>query len=82
MPLAIITSFSVAIYVYFVLQADEVKRSLENELHSLRERVSELESECKLKTEEAISANVGKEEALAGALSEIASVKDYYSDKM
>lgn len=48
----------------------------------LREHVSELESECKLKTEEAISATSGKEEALAGALSEIASVKDDYSVKM
>ncbi|KAL8470223.1 hypothetical protein ACS0TY_032908 [Phlomoides rotata] len=66
----------------FKNEADEVKRSLEHELHSLRERVSELESECKLKTEEAISATVEKKEALAGALSEIASVKDYYSDKM
>ncbi|KAL8516675.1 hypothetical protein ACS0TY_015077 [Phlomoides rotata] len=63
-------------------EADEVKRSLEHELHSLRERVSELESECKLKAEEAISTTVEKEEALASALSEIASVKDYYSDKM
>ncbi|KAI3466289.1 hypothetical protein Pfo_022951 [Paulownia fortunei] len=63
-------------------EADEVKRSLEAELHSLRERVSELESECKLKTEEAISATAGKEEALAGALSEIACLKDDYSAKM
>ncbi|KAG6387543.1 hypothetical protein SASPL_152735 [Salvia splendens] len=62
--------------------ADEFKRSLENEVHLLREHISELESECKLKTEEAISANSGKEEALSGALFEIASVKDDYSVKM
>ncbi|KAL0321008.1 UNVERIFIED_CONTAM: Nuclear-pore anchor [Sesamum radiatum] len=65
-----------------MLQADEVKRSLEAELHSLRERITELESECKLKTEEAISATAGKEEALAGALSEIATLKDDCSVKM
>ncbi|KAK6154564.1 hypothetical protein DH2020_008812 [Rehmannia glutinosa] len=63
-------------------EADEVKRSLEGELHSLRERVSELESVCKLKTEEAISATAGKEEAIAGALSEISHLKDDYSVKM
>ncbi|KAL1566884.1 nuclear-pore anchor-like isoform X1 [Salvia divinorum] len=66
----------------FRKEADEFKRSLENEVHLLREHVSELESECKLKTEEAISATSGKEEALAGALVEIASVKNDYSDKM
>ncbi|XP_047951702.1 nuclear-pore anchor-like [Salvia hispanica] len=66
----------------FKKEADEVKRSLENEIHLLREHVNELESECKLKTEEAISATSGKEEALAGALSEIASVKDAFSVKI
>lgn len=55
---------------------------MENEIRLLRERVDELEGECKLKTEEAISATAGKEEAIAGALSEIASVKDGYSVKM
>ncbi|KAL0407153.1 UNVERIFIED_CONTAM: Nuclear-pore anchor [Sesamum latifolium] len=63
-------------------EADEVKRSLEAELHSLRQRINELESECKLKTEERISATAGKEEALAGALSEIATLKDDCSVKM
>ncbi|KAH6764476.1 hypothetical protein C2S51_015725 [Perilla frutescens var. frutescens] len=66
----------------FKNEADEVKRSLEDEIRLLRERVNELDSECKLKTEEVISATAGKEEALAGALSEIASVKDDYSVKM
>ncbi|KAK4386790.1 Nuclear-pore anchor [Sesamum angolense] len=69
-------------YENFRNEADEVKRSLEAELHSLRERINELESECKLKTEEAISATAGKEEALAGALSEIATLKDDCSVKM
>ncbi|KAL1563061.1 nuclear-pore anchor-like [Salvia divinorum] len=69
-------------HMNFRKEADEVKRSLENEIHLLREHVSELENECKLKTEEAISATSGKEEALAGALSEIASVKDEFSVKI
>ncbi|KAL7142917.1 hypothetical protein ABFS83_08G156600 [Erythranthe nasuta] len=63
-------------------EADEVKRSLETELNSLRDRVKELEDECKVKTEEALSVNAGKEEAFAGALSEIARLKDDYSVKM
>ncbi|KAL8046095.1 hypothetical protein ABFX02_08G156700 [Erythranthe guttata] len=63
-------------------EADEVKRSLEAELNSLRDRVKELEDECKVKAEEALSVNAGKEEALAGALSEIARLKDDYSVKM
>ncbi|KAL3614899.1 hypothetical protein CASFOL_040560 [Castilleja foliolosa] len=63
-------------------EADDVKRSLESEIHSLRERFIELESVCKLKTEEVISATAEKEEALAGSLSEIASLKDDCSAKM
>ncbi|KAL6538558.1 hypothetical protein OROGR_012546 [Orobanche gracilis] len=63
-------------------EADEVNKSLESELHSYRERVTELESLCKLKTEEALSAIAGNEEALAGALSEISSLKDDCAVKM
>ncbi|KAL3625105.1 hypothetical protein CASFOL_031773 [Castilleja foliolosa] len=63
-------------------ETDEVKRSLESEINSLRERVIELESACQLKTEEAISATAGKEEALAGSLTEIARLKDDCSVKM
>ncbi|GER37546.1 nuclear pore anchor [Striga asiatica] len=63
-------------------EADEVKKSLESEIQSLRERVSDLESLCKLKTEEALSATAGKEDAVAGALSEIASLKDDCATKM
>ncbi|KAK4484958.1 hypothetical protein RD792_007563 [Penstemon davidsonii] len=62
-------------------EADEVRRSLEAEVHSLRDRLNELENECKLKTEEARSATAGKEDALASSLSEIASLKDDCSFK-
>lgn len=59
-----------------------MRKSLEAELLSLKAQVKELENECKLKTEEAISASAGKEEALAGALLEISSLKEDSSVKM
>ncbi|KAK2974228.1 hypothetical protein RJ640_016714 [Escallonia rubra] len=69
-------------YENFKLEADKVKEKLEAELLSLRERVNELEKECILKTKEAASAAAGKEEALASALSTIASLKEESSVKM
>ncbi|KAL3820879.1 hypothetical protein ACJIZ3_006784 [Penstemon smallii] len=65
----------------FKTEADEVRRSLEAEVHSLSHRVNELENECKLKAEEARSATAGKEDALTSSLSEIASLKDDCSFK-
>jgi len=49
-----------------IIQADKLKKSLEVELLSLRERVSELEA----------SATSGKEEALASAWAEITNLKE------
>ncbi|KAL6544653.1 hypothetical protein OROMI_023515 [Orobanche minor] len=69
-------------YENYKNEADEVNKSLESELQSYRERISELESLYKLKTEEALSAVAGNEEALAGALSEISSLKDDCAVKM
>ncbi|KAK3037767.1 hypothetical protein RJ639_030686, partial [Escallonia herrerae] len=69
-------------YENFKLEADKVKEKLEAELLSLRERVNELEKECSLKTKEAVSAAAGKEEALASAVSTIASLKEESSVKM
>ncbi|CAA3028939.1 nuclear-pore anchor [Olea europaea subsp. europaea] len=66
----------------FRIEADIVRKSLEEEVKSLRERINELERECNLKTEEAASANAGKEEALVGALSEIASLKEDCANKI
>ncbi|GMJ02820.1 TRANSLOCATED PROMOTER REGION, nuclear pore anchor [Hibiscus trionum] len=60
----------------FKIQAEKLKKSLEAELVSLRERVSELENESSLKSEEVASATAGKEEALLSALAEITSLKE------
>lgn len=58
------------------LQAEKLKKSLDAELLSLRERVSELENEIMLKSQEVASAAAGKEEALSSALAEISSLKE------
>lgn len=63
-------------------QADKLKKSLEAEVMSLRERVSELENEAILKSKEAASTAAGNEEALASALAEIGSLKEENSIKM
>ncbi|KAK8526986.1 hypothetical protein V6N13_084854 [Hibiscus sabdariffa] len=60
----------------FKIQAEKLKKSLEAELVSLRERVSELENESSLKSEEVASATAGKEEALLSVLAEITSLKE------
>ncbi|GLT54601.1 hypothetical protein SLA2020_277870 [Shorea laevis] len=60
----------------FKIEADKLKKSLEVDLLSLRERVSELEYESSLKSEEVASTTAGKEEALASALAEIANLKE------
>ena len=58
------------------MQAEKLKKSLGAELFSLRERVSELENELTLKSQEVASAAAGKEEALSSALAEISSLKE------
>ncbi|XWS27642.1 hypothetical protein CRYUN_Cryun26dG0135800 [Craigia yunnanensis] len=60
----------------FKIEAEKLKKSLEAELGSLRERVSELEIESSLKSEEVASATVGKQEALSSALAEITCLKE------
>lgn len=55
---------------------------MEAELLSLRERISELENESSLKSEEVASVAAEKEEALSSALSEITSLKDEKSANM
>ena len=63
------------------MQAEKLKKSLDAELLSLRERVSELENEIVLKSQEVASAAAGKEEALSSALAEISSLKEETSAK-
>ncbi|KAL4271644.1 hypothetical protein GQ457_13G000510 [Hibiscus cannabinus] len=60
----------------FKIEAEKLKKSLEAELVSLREKVSELENESSLKSEELASATAGKEEAISSALAEITSLKE------
>ncbi|KAL5100700.1 hypothetical protein RYX36_005027 [Vicia faba] len=60
----------------YKIEVDNTKKALEAELHSLREKVSELEKESSLKSEEAVSATAGKEEALTSALAEITNLKE------
>ncbi|XP_028799696.1 nuclear-pore anchor isoform X2 [Neltuma alba] len=59
----------------FKIEADNAKKALEAELGSLREKVSELENETSLKSEEVASAAAGKEEALTSAMAEISNLK-------
>ncbi|KAI5332476.1 hypothetical protein L3X38_022605 [Prunus dulcis] len=66
----------------FKIEAEKLKKLLEAELLSLRERVSELEHESGLKSQEVASAAAGKEEALSSALSEITSLKEEISAKI
>ncbi|KAL0009589.1 hypothetical protein SO802_011091 [Lithocarpus litseifolius] len=65
----------------FKIEADKLKKSLEAELLSLRERVSELEYESGLKSEEVASVAAGNEETLASSLAEITMLKEEISIK-
>jgi nucleoprotein TPR/epidermal growth factor receptor substrate 15 len=60
----------------FRLEAEKRQRSLEAELVSLRERVSELENDCIQKSEQLATAAAGKEDALLSASAEIASLRE------
>ncbi|XP_065860874.1 nuclear-pore anchor-like [Euphorbia lathyris] len=66
----------------FKTESEKMKESLEYQLRSLRDRILELENELKLKSEELASATAGKENALASAMMEIASLKDESSSKI
>ncbi|KAG2664368.1 hypothetical protein I3760_16G078800 [Carya illinoinensis] len=65
----------------FKIEANKLKKSLEDEVLSLRERVSELEYESSLKSEEAASITAEKEESLVSALAEIKNLKEESSVK-
>lgn len=69
-------------YENLKIEADRVKKSMEEEALLLRKHVNELESECNLKSIEAASATAGKEEAVVAALAEISSLKEDSSAKM
>ncbi|RYR53574.1 hypothetical protein Ahy_A06g028755 [Arachis hypogaea] len=60
----------------YKVEAENEKKALEAEVHSLREKVAELENETSLKCEEVASASAGKDQALASALAEITNLKE------
>ncbi|KAJ0256647.1 Nuclear-pore anchor [Hirschfeldia incana] len=60
----------------FRIEAEKTQKSLEAELISLRERVSELENDCIQKSEQIANAASGKEDALVSASAEIASLRE------
>nr|BAO49712.1 nuclear pore complex protein TPRb [Nicotiana benthamiana] len=64
------------------VEADRVKKSMEEEALSLREHITDLENECTVKSVEAASATAGKEEAVGATLAEISSLKEDNSAKM
>lgn len=66
----------------FKVEAAKVKKSLESEVLSLRERINELEAECSFKRKEAASVAAGQKEALSSSLSEIVRLKEESSLKM
>ncbi|VVA95843.1 unnamed protein product [Arabis nemorensis] len=60
----------------FRLEAEKRQKSLEAELVSLRERVSELENDCIQKSEKIATAAAEKEDALVSASAEIARLRE------
>ncbi|XP_044468309.1 nuclear-pore anchor isoform X3 [Mangifera indica] len=66
----------------FKAEAEKLKKSLEAEVLSLRERVSELEKENIMKSEQVASAAAVKEDALASSLAEITGLKEEISVKI
>lgn len=74
-------SFVSAVLKIYFLQTEKLKKSLEAEIVSLRERVSELENDCVSKSKEVVNAVTGKEEALDAALAEISNLKEDISLK-
>ncbi|KAI3733902.1 hypothetical protein L6452_13360 [Arctium lappa] len=66
----------------FKAEAEKVKKSLEDELVSLKEQVNQLQDGYNLKAKEAASAAVSQEEALAFSLSEVSSLREECTSKM
>ncbi|XP_058114277.1 nuclear-pore anchor-like [Magnolia sinica] len=60
----------------FKAEADKLKKSLEDEIHFLKGRVSELESDLMSKSTEVISTVLGKKEALSSSFAEIDRLKE------
>ncbi|CAI0415544.1 unnamed protein product [Linum tenue] len=65
----------------FKIESEKLKESLEAELISSRVKITELQNELHLKSEEVLLASAGKEEALTSALAEITALKEENSSK-
>lgn len=66
----------------FKAEAEKVKKSLEDEVLSLKEQVNQLQDGYNLKAKEAASAATSQEEALSSALSEISTLREECTTKM
>lgn len=66
----------------FRIEAEQMKKTLEAEIQSLRDRIHELENESSLKFKEAASVVAQKDEALASAFVEINSLKEETSNRV
>jgi len=64
------------------MQAEKLKKTLEDEVQSLQNKVHELESNYKLKSEESALAIESKEHALASAMAETLSLRDEIAEKV
>ncbi|XP_058075020.1 nuclear-pore anchor-like isoform X1 [Magnolia sinica] len=69
------------VYKCYFIQADKLKKSLEDEIHFFQGRVSKLESDLVSKSTEVTFAVSGKEEALSSAFAEIDRLKEENSVK-
>lgn len=65
-----------------LIQAEKLRKSLEDEVLSLRNKVSELEKNYVLKCEEVGSAMESKERELSSVLAETSGLRDEISRKM
>ncbi|XP_021726285.1 nuclear-pore anchor-like [Chenopodium quinoa] len=66
----------------FRIETEQMKKTLEAEIQSLRDRVHELENESSLKSEEVASVAAQKDEALASAFAEINCLKEETLNKV
>ncbi|KAJ6801355.1 nuclear-pore anchor [Iris pallida] len=69
-------------HVEYKAEAEKLKKALEDEVQSLQNKVSELESICKLKAEEAACAIENKESHMSSAIAETRSMKEAISEKL
>lgn len=65
-----------------MIQAEKLKKTLEDEIENLRNRVCGLESNYKSKCEESAVTVESKELALSAAMAEVSRLKDEIAEKL